>query len=139
MTIYRKYKTTNLIILSNSFAPNCYVLAKKLNIKLFCGEEIFQLLESNNALPTQVENKAIPFYDGFISRLLQRKNGIRFIFLGFTLIIIAFAVFYPLYYYIAGIISLTYGFALLAFAKKQTQKSESLQDILSNSKENKEQ
>lgn len=139
MTIYRKYRTQNLIILSNSFSPNCYTLAKKLNIRLFCSEEIFQLLESNDALPEQVENKTIPFYEGFVSRLMERKNGIRFIFLGFTLIIIAFAVFYPLYYYITGIISLTYGFALLIFAKKKTQHSESLQDILSLSQNNKEQ
>ncbi len=139
MSIYRKYRSPDLIILSNSFTSSCYSLAKKLNIKLFCGEDIFQFLESNNALPEQIENKTTPFYDGFISRLLERKNGIRFIFLGFTLIIIAFAVFYPIYYYIMGILSLTYGFALLIFAKKQTQKSESLQDILSSQKENQKQ
>ena len=130
MTIYRKCRYENLIVFSNSFTSPCYALAKKLKIKLFSAQEIFELLESFNALPVQTENKTPPFYDGILSRLFERKNGTRFIILGLTLIIIAFAVFYPLYYYVMGAIFVTYGFICLIFAKSKVYSPETLKDTL---------
>lgn len=130
MNIYRKYRKDNLIILSNAFSMPCYSLAKKLKIKLFSIEDIYSLLEDAKALPEQNIAKTPPFYDGMFSRLFARKNGARFIFLGLTLIIIAFAVFYPIYYYVAGILSITYGFTCLIFAKNNIYLPESLKDAL---------
>lgn len=131
MAIFKKHRKDNLIVLSNAFTVPCYPLAKKLNVKLFSLEDIFSLLESANALPETDTLRKPPFYDGMLSRLFAKKNGARFIFLGLTLIIIAFAVFYPIYYYVTGIISITYGFACLVFAKNNTYRPESLKDVLS--------
>ena len=113
----KKSVSDKIIVLSSGFTPDALTYAKSAYISVFAAKDVYSLLKERSCLPDVTVPVKLPFYSGFFQRLFVKNNGVKFILFGLSLLIMAFIVFYPLYYYIAGGIFIVFGLISLSFAK----------------------
>ena len=112
----KKRRTEQLTVLSSGFTTEAINYAKSAYISVFAAKDVYKMLKDASILPKSDVAAPSPFYKGFFKRLFVKNNGVRFILFGLTLFIMAFIVFYPLYYYIAGGVFIVFGLTSLVFA-----------------------
>ena len=106
-----------IIVLSSGFTANALAYAKCAYISVFGAKDVFELLNKHDLLPEIKATVKKRRYFPALTGLFVKNNGVRFILFGLSLIIMAFVVFYPLYYYIAGAVFILFGMVSLIFAK----------------------
>ena len=130
MTDRIKVNSKRIIVLSAKFTADAIIYAKSADMSVFEAKDVFSFLKESNRLP---DLKRVPkqrFYHGFFTRLFVRNNGVRFILFGLSLLIMAFMVFYPVYYYISGAVFILFGIVSLIFAKPlRREKNDLLRDL----------
>jgi len=105
-----------IIILSARFTAEAYLFAKEINVVLFDGEQVYNLLKLADRLPKSTASDRRNSPTAFFKRIFIKSNGVKFILFGLSFIVMAFMVFYPLYYYIVGGIFIVFGLIALFFA-----------------------
>ena len=111
-----------LAIVSSSFTLGAALYAESLGVTLFDAEAVYPLIKDSPFFARQTPKKHEKSKRGdFFDRLFLKKNGVRFILFGLSFFIMAFMVFYPVYYYVAGGAFIITGVILLLFAKPPAQ------------------
>ena len=130
MLLYGREENEKVIILSSAFTIEAKTYAEKRGIRLFSARQIADFLDKANVKVAE-EKKRTSIFDGMFSRLFKRTNGLKFILFGLSLTAMAFVVFYPIYYYIAGGAFVIFGLSAMLFSPYEHKAlEEKLEDAL---------
>lgn len=88
------------ILLCNKIEESAFILAKKLNIQVWSGKEVYALLKERDALPEEYlgENAATPTRKQRVRAWFSRSNAKRFLWAAILLLLTSLLSPFPYYY-----------------------------------------
>ena len=118
----RNKKPERIIVLSAAFDAGAIRYAERTGALAVNAKQIYAFLKERSHLPEKPATQKKTSLKEFFERLFVKRNGVRFLLFGLSLVIMAFVTFYPVYYYVSGAGFILFGLAALVFAAAPTAK-----------------